>query len=417
MAAEKEKLPVSLLEQIERFKLNLPVYKKKMNHPFIYMSGLLALWCIYTSSSPPTMYVDNPSIRGSSNNDDRNFQLSPMVSVDGTMGNGQSQEQAGNIQQQDGKIPGSEITGEKIVITRNGKPIMYTFFERIDNNNRGTGMDDDADNALITAWKAKWEEAGWDPMVLSMKHAKRHPRYREFRDKLQLVPMKGNGGQGKNRLYNELCFYRWLAMAVVGGGWMSDYDVFPLGNGSGHPTEAQSPELPHFGTFSIYSVVPGSIGAGIPCLMSGADTEWERMAFTILQNGMEHQNEKHWTDMFSLMDLRFSTYLYNWSDEVVSAELVLPQYLFSEKDCDLTKDKRAVHFSHSAMTVGHWKRFANNGNVDENVNEANYRPTVVLNWFEMWNNVCILKNGNNGAEDQTPQEAENSNTVSEEVQV
>lgn len=173
---------------------------------------------------------------------------------------------------------------------------MYTFFEHIDTQNRHTGMNDDSDTVLINQWRTKWSDAGWNPIVLNMEHANRHPRFQEFHEKLLNVPMKGNGGAGLNRRYNELCFYRWLAMAAVGGGWMSNYDTFPIKFGS-RTDEIKSVQMPNDGTFSIYSIVKGSQGAGIPCLMSGSSDEWERMAFTILQNGLDHQHKSHCTDM------------------------------------------------------------------------------------------------------------------------
>jgi len=269
------------------------------------------------------------------------------------------------------------------------RPVMYTFFEKMSDEERHTGMDEDADDQLLRAWREKWTQAGWDAVVLNMDHARRHPRFTEFQEKIQLIPMKGTGGAGLNRLYNELCFYRWLAMAAVGGGWMSDYDVFPVGYGSG--TEAmQSNELPNAGSFSVHSIVPGSQGAGIPCLMSGSDVEWERMAFTILQNGVEHSQESHWTDMFALMDLRYNKYLYHWSDSVVDGLDVLTQHEFGKEDCELVRNKRAVHFSHYSMSEGYWRRFVPDGSsLPEVVSTANYRPVVIVNWLDMWKSVCI----------------------------
>merc|ERR1712113_949045 len=152
----------------------------------------------------------------------------------------------------------------------------------------------------------------------------------------------------------------------------------------------QQYELPHGGSFSVYSIVPGSQGAGIPCLMSGSDVEWERMAFTILQNGIEHSGESHWTDMFALMDLRTNRYLYHWSDDVIEGHLVLTQDLFGRDDCGLLTNKRAVHFSHYSMTAGFWRRFVPDGaSLPKDVSTANFRPAVILNWLDMWRSVCV----------------------------
>ena len=335
-------------------------HAQKLHHPFIYMCIGLFVWVLAMSSNPN-------SIRGGTNNyakANANDFESSLVQIDGTLY---------DKQEEDPNAP---------------RPIMFTFFEEIDSQKRHTGMDEQSDNALLNAWKTKWTEAGWDAVVLNMEHARRHPRFQEFQEKLQNVPMNGTGGAGLNRLYNELCFYRWLAMAVVGGGWMSDYDVFPIGYGSG-TDQKQSVELPNGGSFSIFSIVPGSNGAGVPCLMSGLDVEWDRMAFTILQNGEEHEKESHWTDMFALMDMRFEKYLYHWSDEVTLGEDVLTQHEFEAKDCEKVEGKRAIHFSHNSLTEGHWQRFVDN-DVDPNASSAGYRPDVILNWFEMLTQTCPL---------------------------
>ena len=33
---------------------------------------------------------------------------------------------------------------------------------------------------------------------------------------------------GQNEEYEKMCYFRYLAMAEVGGGWMSDYDTLPM---------------------------------------------------------------------------------------------------------------------------------------------------------------------------------------------
>jgi len=55
----------------------------------------------------------------------------------------------------------------------------------------------------------------------------RHSRYDLFLSKI-LVDRKGIQFYGEKDKYNLYCFLRWVAMAGVGGGFMSDYVTLSL---------------------------------------------------------------------------------------------------------------------------------------------------------------------------------------------
>ena len=124
------------------------------------------------------------------------------------------------------------------------RPMMHTFYENSD-----VGEDD-----LLEYWKEAWNEAGWDTVVLTMEDAKKHPYYDEMFSVID--PIWG-------MTYNGLCFYRWLAMAASGGGWMSDYDLFPT---NFPKEEGFMDSLPNRGDFT-------SFYGHVPSLMSGREDE------------------------------------------------------------------------------------------------------------------------------------------------
>jgi hypothetical protein len=104
--------------------------------------------------------------------------------------------------------------------TAQGKPIMATFFEPVEGG--CCGMTEEGHANLVKAWERAWGSYGWETKVLTEADARKHPRFKELEQKLDDAGVNG---------YNQRCFWRWLAMAMdtdLNGGWMSDYDFFPL---------------------------------------------------------------------------------------------------------------------------------------------------------------------------------------------
>ena len=71
----------------------------------------------------------------------------------------------------------------------------------------------------LEAWRTSWSAAGWKPMVLTEEHAALHPKYEEYKSHFLTMPTINSVE------YETGCFLRHVAMAVVGGGTMTDYDV------------------------------------------------------------------------------------------------------------------------------------------------------------------------------------------------
>lgn len=120
--------------------------------------------------------------------------------------------------------------------------------------------------------------------MLSDENAMNHPDYQEMNRIMDGLPFG---------YYDRLCFLRWLAMATVGGGWLVDYDTFPL-----HKFE--SLPLPNEGKLTVHEY---SKSGGVPSMVSGTPEEWYRLAKAHVENAKAHSGESHWSDMKALNDL------------------------------------------------------------------------------------------------------------------
>lgn len=95
---------------------------------------------------------------------------------------------------------------------------VYTYYMQV------PGLwSDESQKALIELWKKSWTKHGWNPIVLTEADAQKHARYSDFKKVFWEFPTPyGHDYEGS-------CFMRWVAMAAVGGGFLSDYDVINYG--------------------------------------------------------------------------------------------------------------------------------------------------------------------------------------------
>ena len=252
---------------------------------------------------------------------------------------------------------------EELRMDYSRRPTMYTFFDRIPATERNTGMTDADDDKMLFLWAQEWEDSGFNTFVLSMEDAKKHPRFFEFEEKLQKVPLNG-----RNKVYNQMCYYRHLAMSVVGGGHMSDYDVLPLLNYDTEVTSFPRNIAQDGGASIIYSATADN--GGIPCLMSGGASAWEELAFALLENAARHANEQQWSDMYAMVDLKDSS-VYQLQDAVIKFSDTSES---DPKRCDFIARKIAIHFSHHAL-----KKVQKT---------ASDRPSVAEAWLQQWRKFC-----------------------------
>jgi len=214
------------------------------------------------------------------------------------------------------------------------RPFIYTFFH-------AAGLEDEIkQRAGLEDWMAAWSEAGWQPIVLGLEDAKRHKDYQKWTDAFDKAEYKVD-------TYQRMCFYRWLAMVEVGGGWMADIDALPLNSNP----EADGVTLPNGGELSSYF-------RHVPFLVSGSQYEYDRISKAMFYSYNMHSKE-FWSDMLALYELHVYMDNYHFLEEAIGIghfykneldaggkESIVDPYDLASK-CELAKGKRAVHFSHA----------------------------------------------------------------------
>ncbi|KAJ8036883.1 hypothetical protein HOLleu_17540 [Holothuria leucospilota] len=240
--------------------------------------------------------------------------------------------------QTDGSHIGSSPDGSKCTI--------YTYFQKDPNTKPESAKINDE---ILSVWRNVWSSAGWRPHILTEEDAKRHPHYEELRQKFWELPTINT------KEYELACFMRYVAMAAVGGGWMSDYDVIP------YRLPACIEPL-NDGAYTVYETV-------VPSLVSGSSPEFTRVA-----NLMANIDWKSHPKLFSVNDKPQVSDMYchvKFVDDklITSIHVVIgPHVLFeSPFRCNRTNDQFtldsipaglpklpwAIHFSHySVDTLG-----------------------------------------------------------------
>ena len=288
---------------------------------------------------------------------------------------------------QKGKFPISDN-----MFHQQDNPVVYTFCHKMESDGYG---DDKLDS-----WEILWREAGWEPKVLSIKDAKRHPDFAQYQHDLRDVPL------GPKPDFDKMNFLRYLTMAAVGGGLMADVDVFPLWplddeRDGGRFQHAMSDvldtslddataDLPFNGKFSLLCGGPGS---EVPCLMSGTASQWNHVAKVLLENGRRHIFSDHWSDMKALQEILHQ-------EDVMPAHQVVAktfdgtsvvQWLTPDDDdwtkkCASGQSMVSVHFSpHSIRSNVHQEYW-------QSSKQYLIRKQIAMAWMAKWGERCLDEN-------------------------
>jgi hypothetical protein len=94
---------------------------------------------------------------------------------------------------------------------------VFTYFQDFGSENSRLHLQ------LIDIFIRNWQGHDFQVEVLSEADAKKSPLYKNFRKIISRYPTVNS------KEYEQACFLRWLALAEVGGNFLTDYDVMNFG--------------------------------------------------------------------------------------------------------------------------------------------------------------------------------------------
>ena len=217
----------------------------------------------------------------------------------------------------------------------NEKPLMHTFYEP---NGSCCGMTLEGHLNLVKAWEESWQARGWDTKVLTKADAMTHPDFEKNEELLKSFRV----GE-----YNRRCFWRWMAMAMVGGGWMTDYDTFPISLDAEKGLEIS--KEPGFKSYSRH----------VPNVIHAPAEAWDRVLESMLKTLPDDPSKPPDYDMPKVTDmlaLKKAESMYSRESMMITVwEKGAEGFIYKdvkdkndplEIDCELAKKKKVAHLSH-----------------------------------------------------------------------
>lgn len=162
---------------------------------------------------------------------------------------------------------------------------VYTYYETTHTHNESDQV------MMIDHWKRSWAKRGWNPVVLGEQHARLNPLFDMFDKKVSALPTVNSAK------YETACYRRWLAVATMGGGFMSDYDVV------NYSFTARKPE----GDLVIYESNPYSLNI-TPSVVGGSAYGFLRACLAFAASNPDdivstENGQPHTSDMIALQKM------------------------------------------------------------------------------------------------------------------
>jgi len=220
------------------------------------------------------------------------------------------------------------------------------------------------ENMMIKQWTSFWEKEGWDPIILTIDEAKNHKDYSKYESLLNNLKFSSNQQQG---------YYRYLAMASTPGAeWFAEIHTLPL-----RPLLSESgenPGLPNGGRFTVYD-------RQFPSLMSGSQEEWNSISQKLLKEPKATDLEalRH---LFSIDSNAFAS-----EQSVMHEKYVIGEEQFDNDICVNTQDKRAFRlpaneFQGTGLSIHEWTKISESFMKVWNGKCRSSRP-VIFTYFEI----------------------------------
>jgi hypothetical protein len=153
---------------------------------------------------------------------------------------------------------------------------VHCYYEQIGNGHEH--------ESVIQIWKRTWQNFGWKTRVLGKADSMKHPLLIPFMEHVRKLPTFNAPG------YEAACYRRHLAMEVVGGGFLTDYDVINHG--------FQPKDMPPVQDM-IETLEPG----GVPCAVFGTPTAWKEWIYH-LGHYPHRPDQRHVSDMTIFNEMR-----------------------------------------------------------------------------------------------------------------